>query len=202
MSGPSPITASFRLVHKYTVNALQHKLTTYLECEPSGDTTGWDVLVRSPFGNQGLSDIWESVFAPLVNFYNDDFTTFDTVDFDERSGDLWTTLITHNVTSVPASGAPSQNAWGQVFSGKANSGLGLSLFIYEGGFGLVRKDSSYAALETWEQNVVDRFYNVSSDAVATDPWAWRQSRNNFFARNWIASIVDTNEKLRRARGVK
>jgi hypothetical protein len=78
----------------------------------------------------------------------------------------------------------------------------MPLSLLEGSFGGVGTYRSYAALPASLKPLVDAFTNANAGAIASDPYAYRQFRGGGYARAFKSLIGDSNEKMRRKRGLK
>jgi len=64
------------------------------------------------------------------------------------------------------------------------------------------KGNSAGSLGSSVRALAGGIYNIDDDALDEEPWAWSHSRDQWFRKRWLSVVVDTNEKLRRERGLK
>lgn len=202
MSGPTPLLADFRLVMLYTANGLQHHQNNYVEAVPSSDPAGYDISGRLGLGNPGLSTIPDHIFGPMAPFYPSSGSSFDGFRLDQRVSGAWVPVATATTTITPTGSSNYQPAVGIAFTGKSELNQNMPVYLYEGGFGQDTKFSSYAALSASMKALLDVFWAVGRAGVINDLWNVRTSRNLSREKRWLAVVIDSNEKLRRKRGIK
>jgi len=187
---------------KYTVAQLQHKAEHYLNVNPSGEASGYDTQPWTGFAPVGVSTLEAEFFAKIAPFYKSTDTTFDSWELWNRTGTIWN-FVSGGAASVGPSGAgAAQAANGYCISGKMNGGRRMNRFIYEGSFGTAQKVSSYAGISAASQALVDYYFNPGNTAVDASAFAWFSSKDEWNPTRWLAVVIDTNEKLRRVRGLK
>lgn len=202
MSGPTPISASHRLTFLYTVNSIQHKQQNYCDAVASGDPTGWSVRGRDLVTLEGISNIQTSFFLKIAPFYDPADTSFDGWKLEVYFGGAYLFAAAGVTTTVPTGGGLSNAAMGWDMSGKSTDSKNMHAYLYEGNFRFPTKISGYSSLNTAEKAVVDFFWDTQNTGSADKAYFWRMSRGATYSGRWLAAIWDTNEKLRRLRGIK
>jgi len=202
MSGPTPITAPYRLTFAYTVALFEHKARFYCDAHPSGDPSGFDVGVRAGFTDPGVSTLGERFFLRMAPFYNVASTSFNSWLLELRSGTVWVFASSGTITQAPT-GAGSVELANQVaITGKATDNTNYPRYVYEGTFGTAAKFVAAGALNANARALANYYYDLDGADINTDAWAWALTRGGAFAQRWLAWVVDTNEKLRRERRIK
>jgi len=202
MSGPTPITADWRLTFLYTVSLFQHKIRHYLDVVASADPTGYDTQPRGGFANAGVSTLEARYFTRLAPFYRTADATFDGYLLETRSGTTWVYVASGVATVAPSGSTPFERANQVCFSGRDSNNKALPRYLYEGAFGTATKLSSADALGANARALVNYYWNVDAGDDELDAYAWSFSRDQKYAQRWLAWVVDTNEKLRRLRRIK
>lgn len=199
---PHPVSANNRVIFKYTVIGLQHKLQKYCEAISSADPSGFDLIGQNGLGAVGFSLVGDAIATAIAPFFKTGDVTFDACELWERSG----TTFEFRATTAPTVGpsGTSRTVFAQQYgiSGKNSANQPLNTYLYETGPSDPSKISSYATLGAADKALVDFFYNVGGGATNTSAWNWSQSRNIWAVDRWLAVIIDSNEKLRRVRGIK
>lgn len=201
MPGPTPITAPFRLGFLYTVDNLQHRCNFYLNTTASGDPTGKNTVARPGFVGVGLSAAISRFFTRMAPFYDPADTTFNGALLEANTAGGWLFTAFGATTVVPTGGGAYQKAQGLCYSGKDLNNRNLPTYLYEVTSTEILKVSSFTALSAASQAMTDSLFNVSGAADANDPVAWRFSRGLFYSQRWLALVADSNQKLRRIRGI-
>jgi hypothetical protein len=199
---PVPITAPNLLVARYTVAGESHKAQMYCEAIVSGDPTGYDLIGRLSLGNVGLSTVADPFFTAIANLFTAADCSFQGVELWERVGGSYVFQAAQVTTVTPALGGYYQPASGFDVCGKAEDNSNFHFYIYEGPFGVSTKIRSYAAASANVKTLIDYLFNVGSAPAATDAWNWRLSRGHWRPSRWLSGVIDSNEKLRRMRGIK
>jgi hypothetical protein len=199
---PGPLTPTFRLVFNYTVSNLAHKAQLYCDCVASGDVSGFDVHQRASLGDAAVSDVSDALWGYMAPFFKSTDTQFGSVIVQERTGTIWNFVGSYSTAVTPSGSTAFAPAFGFVVSMKSVGNQNMPFSMYEGPFGSPSKTISFGALSGAAQDLIDALTNTNGGAVSGDPYNWRLSRSGGYAGRWIAEIVDTNEKLRRIRGIK
>lgn len=202
MTGPTPIFATHKMVFKYTVAGMQHKAQMYCDAVASADPMGYDLVGRPAVGNVGVSTVIDPFFTAVANLFTLADTTFDVAELWKRVGTTYVFLASAVPTVSPALGGFYQPATGFDVVGKASSNSTFHFYVYEGPFGIATKITSYAGASANVKLLINYLFNAAGTATAVMAWNWRVSRGGFFAGRWLAGVIDTNEKLRRMRGIK
>jgi hypothetical protein len=202
MSGPTPLTSPYRLSLLYTATSFQHKSRYFLDVSAGTGPSGFDTQPRGGFANVDLQTGVDKVFTKLAPFYNPSFCTFDGWLLELLSGTQFIPAGAGTTTVVPTGSAPVEPANQLAITGKDLNNKNLPTYFYEGQFGVAFKGSSPASMASVLRQLVNIHYNIDATAVAADPYAWSWSRDQKFRFRWLAAVIDTNEKLRRARGIK
>jgi hypothetical protein len=198
----TPLTVPNRLVFKYTVNGLQHVCQLYATLVGSGDATGYDAVARPAYVNPGCSGLCDAFFNAVKAFYKPANCSFDVMEGQIRVGTAWSFLFAVTPTVAPTGAGTPENAFGLVLAGKDVAHRNLPAMLYEGDFGSPAKFTAYAPRSAVEKALIDYFWNVGGGVGNTAAYVWRQSRGGQIPQRWISWVVDTNEKLRRVRGIK
>jgi hypothetical protein len=200
--GPTPLTAPYRLVLQYTVGSLAHRLHVYLNAAPSGDTMGYNTVARPGYGPVGVSAACDNIWLVMQPFYDPTDTSFDSNVIEQRVGGAFVFAGSASPTVAPGGTGSYAPAGGVCFSGKDQSNLNMPFYMYETFFAGFIKASSYAGLSANNKAVANAFFNAGGTATDYMPYAYRCSRAvNVFARRWLALVSDSNQKLRRIRGI-
>lgn len=202
MPGPTPISASHRLTFLYTVNSFQHKNQNYCDAVASADPTGWSLRTRDGITLEGISNIQTAFFIRIAPFYDPADTSFDGWLLEVYFGGAYYFVAAGATTTVPTGGGLSNAAMGWDTTGKSSSQKTMHNYLYEGNFRFPNKVSGYTALNAAEKAVIDWSFDTQATGNAALAYAWRMSRGATFAVRWLAAVWDTNEKLRRLRGIK
>jgi hypothetical protein len=189
---------------QYVMDGFTHKSQNWCNAAPSGDVTGFNITARPGFTAVGMSaivDRFHTILAPLA----------DSV----KCAPALAILYDFSAPSFPfpiATYAPTVSYSG---SGSVNFAYGWTIFVrdtsfekapfplFELLFGLQSfKNNVYSSLATAIKPVVNYLTNAGGTAAAADAYAWRQSRSARYMTNYVSGTWDTNEKLRRKRGIK
>jgi hypothetical protein len=200
--GPTPITATHLAVAHYTVGALAHKIQMYCDAVGSTDPSGFDLIGRASLGNVGFSTLADPLFTVLAPFFTAVDVVFQDLQLFVRVGTTYIPLYTQATTVTPSLGGFFQPATGFDVVGKDKNNRNFHFYIYEGPFGIATKIVSYAGASANVKGLIDYLFHVGNTAVATDAYNWRRSRGDKESDRWLAGVIDTNEKLRRLRGIK
>lgn len=201
MPGPTPITATHKVIWHYTVDNLAHKQQMYCEAIPSADPSGFSLAVQSGTP-QGFSTVVDPYFTLLAPFFEAAVTGFSSAELWVRVGTIYSFLVSVTTTVAPSGTAAYNKAMGFDIVGKDADNKNLHAYIYEGAFGFSDKWVSLAGQPAGVVSLVNALLNATSTPAATAPWFWRQSRGGIYGKRWLAGVIDTNEKLRRIRGIK
>lgn len=199
---PTPLTAPYRLTLQYTVGLLVHKARYYLRCVTSADPMGFDTVARPGFTNVGVSTIGARIWGAIAPFYDPAATTFDSEVLEANVAGAWVYVASQAAAVAPSGSGAYAPASMVTFSGKDTSNKNMPVFFYEQFFGGFIKANSYGALSANNKVIANRFFNAGGTAVNADPAAWRVSRGSFYSQRFLALVADSNEKLRRIRGIK
>lgn len=199
---PTPLTANWRVTFKYTVDNFTHKAQYYLETSLSADPSGFNTLPRPGFAPVGVSTLGDRFFGVIAPFYAPADTTFDSWELWGRSGTVFVFLSAGAISSIPTGTVAYQKANGYCVAGKDDDNKNMPHYMYEGAFGTALKVRSVAGLVSAARLYVNYHFNPDVVATDTDAYAWSESRGGALADRWLAAIVDTNESLRRKRGIK
>jgi len=198
---PTPLVAPYRLTLQYTVAGKRHIARYYLRCVSSADAWGFNTIPRSGYTAVGASTIGARVWGAIAVFYDAANTTFDSELLEANVAGAWIYVASQAAASGPGGSGAYAPAGMVTFSAKDTAGKNMPVFFYEMFFPGFIKVSSYAALSASNKVIADRFFNAGGGAVNADPVAWRVSRGSFFSQRWIAMVTDSNQKLRRIRGI-
>jgi hypothetical protein len=88
-----------------------------------------------------------------------------------------------------------------VFSGRDTANKPFNVNMYETPFPGFIKVNSYAALSGGNQDLTNYWFNAGGTADNYSAVAWRVSRGSFYSQRWIALVADSNQHLRRLRGI-
>jgi len=199
---PNPITATHRVIFRYTVDGFQHKLQKYAEAIPSADPTGYDLIGQNGLGTVGFSNVADAIATVLAPFYNAAETTFNACELWVRSGTQFFFVVSTIPTVVPTALVAQVKGYQYAINGKNSAGQNLNTFLYETPLVVPTKVSSFAALPAADKALVDFFYNPGGTAAADSAWNWSQARDIWKVDRWLSVVIDTNEFLRRKRGIK
>jgi hypothetical protein len=202
MSGPTPITAPYRLTFQYTVDSLAHKARFYCDAHPSADPSGFDVSARGGSPAQGVSTLGNAFFLKAAPFYNVATSSFDSWLLEVRSGTTWLFATAGAITQAPTGAGLVQIANALAITGRATDNSQYPRYIFEGTFGSSDKFTALGALNANARALVNYYYNPDATASATAAYFWALTRGGAFAQRWLAFVIDTNEKLRRLRRIK
>src|SRR5258706_5545665 len=202
MPGPTPLTAQHRLQVTYVASTFAHKLQAYCRLIASLDVTGYDIVGRGALGNIGVSAAVDALFTVMAVFYDPSVASFDGAILQVFNAGAWRYLRSYTTALVPTGGGGVAYAGGWDMVGKSDDNKNLHAYLYEGNFRLVDKQDSYAALNSSEKAVVDYFFRLGGTPAATDAYNWRRSTGDRYTERYLASVWDTNEKLRRLRRLK
>lgn len=197
-----PLTVGYRITFLYTIDGIQHRCHNYCELVSSGDSLGYNVVVRPGYSNAGLSGIISPFFNIFKSYLDPAVASFDGIEVHQRSGTNWVFLLAAATTVVPTGSSGYEKANGFCVSLKDTDNLRLPAYLFEGTFGSANKNTAYAGLGTGEKAIIDYFGAVGSAGFNVYAYAWRRSQNGKFVQRWLADVIDTNEKLRRLRGIK
>jgi hypothetical protein len=200
---PTPLVDGWRVTFKYTVDLMQHRCQMYCDTVVSGDSTGYDLVARGGFSNPGFSTIGNAFFNAIVDFYNAANCSFDSAILEEFLSPVGWVVRATTVPSVSPTGAGTpKQAMMKAIPGKAGDNTNLPWYIYETDEISISKLTGYSGLSSRNKRLVDYMWN--SGGVATDPmaFAWRLSRGGSYPQRWLSMVNDSNEKLRRLRGLK
>lgn len=195
------LSAGYRLTFLYTVQGKQHKQQNYLECVASSDPSGFDAVVRTGFTNPGVSTVVDPLFDKIKGYYPSTGVSFDGAVLYKRSGAIFVFQAAIATTKTPAGGT-FEVANQVALDNKDTLNRALPVYFYEGEFGTALKIKAYGDLGGVPAALVNAFTNAGGTAVAVDPYAWKVSQDGALAGRFVSFVVDTNEKLRRIRGVK
>lgn len=199
---PTPITADYKLQMVYSVDSLQHKQQNYCDVVASADPSGWDLVHAFGGTNVGLQTAVDLFFTRIAPFYNTAWSSFDGWVLLGRTGTEFE-YVDSGVTTVAPSGSNAmEKANGVCISGKDYHRENMPFYLYEGAFGSANKYTAVGALGASARALVNYVFNPDGTAAAAAAYYWRISRGKFPTKRWLAWITDTNEKLRRVRGIK
>lgn len=199
MTGPTPISAPYRLSFLYTVLGFPHRCRNFCNVETGAGSSGYDLIARSGGINVDIQDAADEFFTVLAPFYNTDWASFDGWLLEVRVGTEFVFVAGDATTLAPTGGGDPTPAVGWCVSGKSGDNKNFPAYIYEGNFRILSKASSYAALNTAEKAVNDYFFRVGGTPSTSQAFNWRMSRGEERAVRWLASVWDSNQKLRRSR---
>lgn len=202
MTGPTPILATHKAVFKYTVGALQHKAQMYCNAIASLDPSGYDLVGRPGSTNVGFSTVVDPFYTAIAPFFTLADVTFDQAELWQRVGSTYVFVDAETTAVTPTLGGFFQPATGFDVVGKVTSNSTEHFYIYEGPFGIAAKITSYGGASANVKALINYLFNVAGGGFAYDAYSWRVSRGGFYAHRWLAGVIDTNEKLRRMRGIK
>lgn len=202
MPGPTPITSPYLVRFLYTVDHLQHKANFYCDLVPSGDSSGYNTVPRGGFSAVGISVACDQFFDLLAPFYDDADTTFDGFTIWQRVGTTYDFLSSGSTSVAGSATGAYEKANALCVAGRDIQNQFLPFYIYEGRFGVAFKGNSAGSLGSSVRALAGGIYNIDDDALDEEPWAWSHSRDQWFRKRWLSVVVDTNEKLRRERGLK
>lgn len=200
--GPSPITVSHRLVYRYTVGTFPHRHVEFVNLTPTGDPTGFSTIPVNGGASQGCSLLADALFGVLDVWYNSTTVTFDAMDIEERSGDTWIPITSVVPTAVPTSSTAYTTAFGVDISGKNENNHSIHAYFYEMSIAKSFKYVAYSSMSADYKELVDFFYNVGGSTPATSAYYWAVSRDEYWRNRFLSVVGDSNEKLRRMRGIK
>jgi hypothetical protein len=198
---PTPLTAPYRLTFQYTVDGLTHKQRLYLKCTPSADASGFNTIARSGYSGVGVSlleDRWSLIMRP---YYNAAETTFDSWLLEANVAGAFIFVAGGTFTHVPTGSGVYAPASGVVFSGRDTANKPFNVNMYETPFPGFIKVNSFAALSSGNQDIANYWFNAGGTADDYSAVAWRVSRGGFYSQRWIALVADSNQHLRRLRGI-
>jgi len=198
---PTPLSAPYRLTFQYTVGSLTHKQRLYLRCSPSADASGFDTIARSGYGNVGVSLLenrWATRNAP---FYDTSDTTFDSWLLEANVSGAFIFVAGGAFTASPTGTGTYAPAGGVVFSGRDTANKPFNVNQYETFFPGFLRIASYSALSANNQALANYWFNAGGSSDDYDAVAWRVSRGSFYSQRWIALVADSNQHLRRLRGI-
>lgn len=198
---PTALTAPYRLTFRYTVGGLVHKTHYYLRCVASGDPMGFDTIARPGFANAGVSTLDFGIWTNQKTFYNPAESTFNDMVLEANVGGAWVYVAAQVATVVPTGSGTYAPAGMETWSGKDTANKNFPVYWYEKPFPGFVKVSSYAAMSAANKAIANAYFNAGGTAVSADPAAWRVSRGSFYSQRFLALITDSNQKLRRIRGI-
>jgi len=202
MPGPTPITAPFRLNFQYRIDTLDHRCQFYLRTSPSADSTGYDTVPRAGFAAVGVSAAVDGFFTTIAPLYKSTDTTFLGALLEELVSGAWVYRAYHATAVTPTGSAVYQKAMQLCESGRDTNNKPMPVYLYEQHVGDPSKDTAFGALGANYAALVEALFNPGGTAVSANPVAWRVSRGNVYSQRWLAQVTDSNEKLRRRRGIK
>jgi len=202
MPGPTPITINHRLIFRYTVAGLQHKMTFYLGVTASGDVTGFDTVARSGFSPTGLHNAIEVWFQKMAPFYKAADSSFDSATLEVLISGVWVFLMSYVPSAAPTASGNYVPAGMMAFSGKDLNYKNFPVYLLEPITLIPKKNNSLATMDADSQAAAIALFNVDGSAIDQDPVAWRFSRGGFYSQRWLSQVTDTNERLRRIRHLK
>lgn len=203
MSGPTPITATHRIVFPYTVLLLPHVHRLYLHAVTGGGTSGFNTSPRTGHGAVDVQAAMTAVWNNLLNIFDvtGASTVFGNAILEERSGTTWNPVyVESNSVQPTGSSTPIQAAMVQV-SLKTVDFKRYNVVILEPDIAFPKKVTAVSALSTPDRHFVD-FYAGTGTPTDTDAYAWSVSRGNAFVGSFLSWVTDTNERTRRERHLK
>jgi hypothetical protein len=202
MPGPTPITSPFQVRMLYTIDGLQHHCNFYCDLTLSGDVTGYDTVPNLAFSSVGVSEAIDGFFTLLAPFYDDADTTFDGATIWERVDNTYEYRSSGTTSVAGTATGAYEKANGLCVAGRDIKNQFLPTYIYEGRFGVAFKGNSPGSLGSSVRALAGGIYDIDNDATDDEPFAWSHSRDQWRRKRWLSVVVDTNEKLRRIRGLK
>lgn len=201
MTGPTPLTAPARLSFRYTVLGEPHVCRAYCQYLGGVDPDTTLLLARSGGSNPTLTDTVDAFFAVVAPFYNPSWATFDGFLLENRVDTEFVYQLGGSTTVAPTGAGTPTPATGWCVSGKSSDNRNMPAYLFEGNFRILGKVSGYSSLNTAEKAVNDYFFRIGGTPLDTDAYNWRKSRGEFYAVRWLASVWDSNQKLRRTRRI-
>jgi hypothetical protein len=174
----------------------------YLLAQASGDASGFDAIARSGFSNQGVTDLMTNWWVRMQGLYKPTDTVFGNALLEGQFLGSYVPLYAESNTVVPTGSAVREKAAGTTYFMKSTDNIKMPVALYEMSMGIPNKYIAYGSIDTVNQGILDGLANAGGTAGPFDPWAWRVSRNATYCARWLSLITDTNEKLRRRRGIK
>lgn len=196
------LLAEYKLTFRYTVSGFQHALNVLCDVVSSADPSGYDLLHQAGTVNCPVSAADVGVFTMMAPFYDPADASFDDVTLWHLVGGSYVYVYAYATAQVPTGSSGFDASMGICLSGKDQHNRRFPVYLYEGAFGLSHKDTSYAALNTANKNLIDVFWNVGGSFDHFYPWSYRLTRDSTgHTGRWLANVIDSNQKLRRARRI-
>lgn len=202
MTGPTPLTVTFRATWNYVSKSLPHVLRMYLDCVNSSDASGRDTVARAGYSNVGVSTIVDPLWTVLAPFYKPDDASFGIFLLEGQEFGGWIPLWSTSTTVVPTSANANRAAFGRCIACKTIGNKHLKAYFYESDLFVAAKQSAWADGSTRDKALWDYFMPHTGTAANTDAYAWRMNKGGDYTSRLLALIDDSNEKLRRVRHVK
>lgn len=199
---PTPLTATYRIEFRYTVDSFTHKAHMFTKVVASADASGFDTVARAGFTNQGISTVMDNFGVKWPGFYHNANASLDSAVLQHLASGSWLDVYTRILAITGTSANPTQQASGGTWMGKTTTNKKLPFFMYEGIEAGTFKYSSPATMATYRLAMASYLFNTDGLAVDANAWAWRVGRDNTYADHFVSYVVDSNEKLRRIRRLK
>lgn len=201
MSGPTPLTAPARLSFLYTVLGEPHRCKGYCQYTGGTDPDATNLIARPGGSNPVLSDVVDAFFTVIAPFFNSAWSSFDGFLLENRVDTEFVFQLGGSTTVAPSGAGDPTPATGWCISGKSGDNKNMPAYVYEGNFRILDKVSGYSNLNSAEKAVNDYFFRIGGTPLDTDAFNWRKSRGEEYAARWLASVWDSNQKLRRIRRI-
>jgi len=202
MSGPNPVIPTHRIQMELVTEGFVHKIRSFLGLTASGDVTGYNTVARAGFSPVGVSvaiDAYWTVLAPIYNSVN---TAFGVTHVQQFVGGSWIDLSIYNTVVAPTSSGGAAIAWGLVYSMKDTLNRRGPVELLETDTATALKRITRASLGTPLRNILDFYMGTGSTIPNESGYCWRQSRSGVYFSTFLSVVSDTNEKMRRKRGLK
>lgn len=199
---PSPTVATDRLVFRYSITGVHHRQTCYFLAQANpADPSGQDAVLRGGAGVRGVSTLCDPFFNAIKASFTP-ATSFDGMTLEQSLAGSWIPVYTQPTLVVGTAAGGDETANGVDIVGKDLAHRTIHAYLYEGVFGFANKFTSYAAMSATQKALVDYYFNVGGAAPFDSAWFWRRAKTSSYAQSWLSYVIDTNEKLRRIRGIK
>jgi len=200
MSGPTPITATNRLVFNYNSLGDPHVYHALCVLTPSGDSTGFSCVNVNSSGSTGVSTCADAIWQAIANLYETGGTQFGSVVLQTRVGTAYVDVAAYQ-TALTATGVAVNllSRLDVVMKAHDNKFIKATFFAHNQPINV--KGISFATLTTAQKVLVDAFTNQSGTLTPGAPFFWLRSRGDSGVNIWRSYITKIDDKIRRKKGL-
>lgn len=197
----TPLSALWRAVFKYTVSGIQHVTRFYCDAAPGAGASGYDITMRSGAPNVDFTTVEVAFWTDIRNFYTASYpVTFDQSTLEQRIGISWFPVYAQVASTVPSGSGPSILGTGVIVSLRDTTFKPMKVYIQESSKIVPEKTTLPTG---WDANW-DAFLLSLTTPGATPGdhlWDWIVGRSGNYVGSFVSAVSDTNDELRRARGL-